>query len=57
MFSPAFLRRVRDMQESAEMKAESYGDWFTEIAWGYFNGSNVYRCLPVYDSCGERIIR
>ncbi len=51
------IARIRDMQCDAEILADRAGRNFTAIMWGYFNGSSVYRCLPVFNSWDQRILR
>jgi len=48
------IARIRTMQCDAEINAEERRVYYTPIVWGYFNG-NTYRCLPVFNSHGQRV--
>lgn len=50
------IARIRSMQCDAEILADHAGLNFTAILWGYFNHSTVYRCRPVFNSWGMRIL-
>jgi len=54
------IARIRNMQTNAELlaaKESCRAMIYTPITWGYFNGSTVYRCLPMFNSEGRRIVR
>ena len=53
------VARIRTMQCDAEIDAAARSRHYmiyTPIVWGYFNG-NTYRCLPMFNSEGQRIVR